>query len=79
MQLFKPGDVCIYSFGEKNASRAVVEIVRILNDLRGVAEVKFLEVMVDDTGNGLFSYLLRTGKTMNASFKYLQKRRVDNV
>lgn len=72
-EVFKPGDVCLYSFGEKNSSRAIVEIVRDLHDPRGVAEVKFLKVVVDDTGNGLFKYLHRTGKTMNASFKYLQK------
>ncbi len=72
--LFKQGDVCIYSFGAENKSRAVVEIVKILNDPRGAAEVKFLEVMVDDTGNGLFEYLHRTGQTMNASFQYLQKK-----
>ena len=70
----KPGDICTYSFGGKNRSCAVVEIVRIVNDTRGVAEVKFLEVIVDDTGNGFFEYLHRTGGTMNASFQYLQKR-----
>ena len=77
MDTFKPGDVCIYSFAEQNKSCALVEIVRILNDERGVAEVKFLEVMVDDTGNGYFNYLLRTGGTMNASFKYLRKEDPD--
>lgn len=66
------GDVCIYGFSGENKSRAIVEIVRILNDERGVAEVKFLKVFVDDTGNGLFNYLLKSGKTMNASFQYLK-------
>ena len=66
------GDVCIYGFGHENKSRAVVEIVKILNDERGVAEVKFLKVFVDDTGNGFFNYLLKSGKTMNASFQYLK-------
>ena len=70
---FKPGAVCTYYFGGKNKSFATVEIVRVLPDPRGVAEIRFLEVKVDDTGNGLFNYLLRTGKTMNASFQYLQK------
>ena len=74
-EVFKPGDVCLYSFGEENSSRAIVEIVRDLHDPRGVAEIKFLKVFVDDTGNGLFDYLCRTGKTMNASFKYLQRWR----
>lgn len=66
------GDVCIYGFGHENKSRAIVEIVRILNDKRGVAEVKFHKVFVDDTGNGLFNYLLKSGNTMNASFQYLK-------
>ena len=69
-----PGDVCTYSFGEKNRSNAVVEVVRILDDPRGAAEIKFLDVIVDDTGNGYFNFLLRTGYTMNASLQYLQKR-----
>lgn len=69
----KVGDICLYSFGDKNASRCKVEVVRVLDDSRGVAEVKILEVYVDDSGNGIFNYLARTGKTMNASICYLQK------
>jgi hypothetical protein len=69
---YKPGDVCLYIFDNGNNSSAIVEIVRILNDERGVAEIKFLKVFVDDTGNGFFDYLLRTNQTMNASFKYLK-------
>lgn len=69
---YHEGDVCIYGFGHENKSRAIVEIVKILNDERGVAEVKFHKVFVDDTGNGLFDYLLKTGGTMNASFQYLK-------
>ena len=69
---YHPGDVCIYGFHKKNKSLAIVEIVKILNDERGIAEVKFLKVFVDDTGNGMFNYLLRSGKTMNASFCYLK-------
>lgn len=68
----KVGDVCFYGFAGENKSLALVEIVRILNDERGVAEVRFLKVFVDDTGNGFFDYLLRTGQTMNASFRYLK-------
>lgn len=71
-QRYQEGDVCIYSFAGKNKSLAIVEIVKILNDERGVAEIKFLKVFVDDTGNGMFDYLLKTGKTMNASFQYLK-------
>ena len=69
---YNPGDVCIYGFGNENKSCAIVEIVRVLNDERGVAEVKFLKVFVDDTGNGYFNYILKSRKTMNASFKYLK-------
>ena len=73
MNELKPGDVCTYSFGGENRSCAVVEIVRILNDKRGVAEVRVLKVIVDDTGNGYFDFLYRTCDTMNASFAYLRK------
>ena len=69
---YKPGNVCFYGFASENKSLALVEIVKILNDERGCAEVKFLKVFVDDTGNGMFDYLLKSGKTMNASFKYLK-------
>ena len=71
---FKAGDVCRYPCGSKSKSDCTVEIIRILDDTQVLAaEVKFLAVRVDDTGNGYFSYLLRTGKTMNVSLKYLTK------
>lgn len=70
---YKPGDVCVYEYDGENESLAVVEIVKILNDERGVAEIKFIAVIKDDTGNGFFKYLLETGGTMNASMKYLEK------
>ena len=60
------GDICSYSFGEKNRSYSIVNPY-------GVAEVKFLDVVVDDSGNGYFTYLLKTKKTMNASLKYLKR------
>ena len=69
---YEVGDVCFYGFHDGNKSLALVEIVKILSDERGVAEVKFLKVFVDNTGNGFFNYLLRSGNTMNASFKYLK-------
>lgn len=69
---YEVGDVCFYGFYDGNKSLALVEIVKILSDERGVAEVKFLKVFVDNTGNGFFNYLLRSGNTMNASFKYLK-------
>ena len=70
---FKVGDVCRYSYGKKNKSDCIVEIVRIVNNPRDYAVVKFLAVRVDDSGNGYFSYLLRTGGTMNVSLEYLRK------
>ena len=70
---YKSGDVCVYEYGGENESLSVVEIVKILNDERGVAEIKFIAVVRDDTGNGFFKYLLRTGGTMNASMQYLEK------
>lgn len=71
----KAGDICGYSFGEENASRTIVQIVRILESPRGhdpgsIAEIRVLEVKNDAGGNGLFHYLKRTGDTMNASIKY---------
>lgn len=74
----KVGDICIYCFdGSENKSKSVVEIVKILDNSRGIAEIKFHKVIVDDSGNGLFEYLLQTGKTMNAGLKYLKK--IDNL
>lgn len=70
---YKPGDVCVYEYDGENESLAVVEIVKILSDERGVAEIKFIAVIKDDTGNGFFKYLLETGGTMNASMQYLEK------
>ncbi len=68
---YKVGDICTYSYDNDNKSLSIVKIVRILDDSRG-AEVQFLDVVVDDSGNDYFTYLLQTGKTMNVSFKYLK-------
>ena len=70
----KPGDVCVYSFGDENSSVAVVEVVKVLDDPRGIAEIKFRKVIKDDTGDGFFTYLQKSGGTMNASFKYLTEK-----
>lgn len=70
---YHAGDICTYPHGTGNRSFAVVELVRILDAPRGAAEIRFLEVLVDDTGNGTFTYLHRTGKTMNASLRYMKK------
>ena len=69
----KIGDICLYEFDNKNKSKAIVQIVKILDNEQGVAEIKFLNVINDDTGNGFFTYLYETGKTMNASLKYLHR------
>lgn len=66
------GDICFYSFEGPNKSFAIVEVVSILDDPRGVAQIKFHKVLWDETGNGLFVYLEENGKTMTASFRYLQ-------
>ena len=73
MDTYQAGDICTYSFENKNRSVAIVEIVRLLDDPRGAAEVRFLDVIIDDTGNGFFLYLLKSGHTMNASLQFLEK------
>ena len=72
----RDGDICEYPVKEnaKNKSKATVQIVRILPHNPEVAEIKFLDVEVDDTGNGFFDYLLKTGGTMNASLKYMKRK-----
>lgn len=69
---FNVGDFCLYGFADGNNSLAIVEIVKILDDERGIAELKFHKVIKDNTGNGFFHYLLKSGRTMNGSFKYLK-------
>lgn len=74
-QEFEVGDVCEYPYGHPtNKSQAVVKIVKILPDPRGVAEIKVVEVINDDTGNNYLTHLHRTGKTMNVSLRYCHKR-----
>lgn len=71
MYTVEVGDICLYFYDNENKSKSKVQVVRILDDPRGVAEVKFLEVYVDDSGNGYFTYLQKTDFTMNVSIKYL--------
>lgn len=73
MDTYQAGDICTYSFENKNRSVAIVEIVRLLDNPRGAAEVRFLDVIIDDTGNGFFLCLLKSGNTMNASLQFLEK------
>lgn len=70
-EIINIGDVCAYSFDNANKGLSVVEIVNILSD--EVVVVKFHQVICDDSGNGYFTYLSDTGKTMNVSKKYLTK------
>ena len=69
---FNVGDFCLYGYADGNKSLAIVEIVKILDDERGIAELKFHKVIKDNTGNGYFNYLLKSGHTMNGSFEYLK-------
>lgn len=71
---YMPGGVYEYRPGR---SICVVEIIKIMDDPRGVAEVRFLDVITDCSGNGYFSWLLRTGGTMEVSLKYLHPAGTD--
>lgn len=80
-QNIQVGDICMYPFFEddsKNKSKCLVEVVEI-HPRKDMEEgyfffvVKFLVVSNDDSGNGLFKYLKRTGKTMNVSPGYCRK------
>lgn len=77
----KIGDICEYYFDSAkgdNKSKAIVQIEKIYDDPRGIAEVKFLEVIKDDTGNGMFNFLFESGQTMAASLKYLHETKDNN-
>ena len=69
---FNVGDFCLYGYADGNKSLAIVEIVKILDDERGIAELKFHKVIKDNTGNEYFHYLFKSGRTMNGSFEYLR-------
>ena len=70
-EIIKVGDICLYFYDNDNKSISIVEVVKYLST--DVLVVKFLQVVVDDSGNGLFDYLYRAEKTMNVSRKYLHK------
>ena len=72
MKRYRAGDICMYAYDNSNKSKAIVQIVKILDSELGVAEIRFLKIICDDTGNGFFDYLYKTKKTMNASLKYLE-------
>lgn len=69
---FNVGDICIYQ--KKNGGNGSVNIVEITELKTDVySEIKVIKVITDNSGNGYFEYLLKTGKTMNASNEYLRK------
>ena len=70
-EIINVGDICLYFYDNDNKSISVVEVVKNLSI--DVVVVKFLQVFVDDSGNGFFDYLHRAEKTMNVSRKYLHK------
>lgn len=70
---FAPGDLCVYEYDNDNKSCSIVQIEEILNKTRGVAKVRFLRIIRDDSGNGLFTYLYENDKRMNVSLKHLKK------
>ena len=70
-EIIKVGDICLYFYDNDNKSISIVEVVKDLST--DVLVVKFIQVVVDDSGNGMFDYLYRAEKTMNVSRKYLHK------
>lgn len=71
---YQIGDICIYSFDEEdNNSCSIVEIVQFPDNTKEMAEIKFIKVIIDDSGNDFFKYLFKNNKTMCASLKYLKK------
>jgi hypothetical protein len=67
----KKGDVCIYHYAKGNGSLNLVKITEIYTKDR--CKIKCLQVLIDNSGNGWFDYLLRTGNEMIASNEYLHK------
>ena len=75
-EIINVGDICLYFYDNDNKSISVVEVVKKLSI--DVIVVNFLQVFVDDSGNGYFDYLCRAEKTMNVSRKYLHKINIIN-
>lgn len=65
------GDICLYHFADRNKSISLVEVVNDRSEEYAV--VGFHQVFVDDSGNGLFEYLCKKGKTMVVSKEFLHK------
>lgn len=74
----KTGDKLIYAltFTEQSGIKdklACVALVEVVRQFEDVCECKFLEVLSDNSGNGYFRYLQRSGKTNNCTMEYLYK------
>ena len=71
--MIEVGKTYKYSYDEHptNRSAAIVEVVEMLSD--EVAVVKFHKVLCDQTGNGYFKYLQRSGHTMNVTASRLKQ------
>jgi len=74
----KAGDKLIYvlTFTEQSGIKdklACVALVEAVKQIQDVFECKLVEVLSDNSGNGLYRYLQRSGKTVNCSMKYLYK------
>lgn len=70
------GDICLYYFDDGNKSISLVEVVNDYSE--EFAVVGFHQVFVDDSGNGLFEYLCKKGKTMVVSKAFLHKVEIAN-
>ena len=73
----KIGDTCAYFYDNQNMSFSIVTVVKELSE--DCVVVKFNQVLRDGSGNNLFTYLCKTGKTMNVSKNYLHKINIIDI
>ena len=71
MSNFEKGDICIYHYADGNGSLNLVEVTG--DYANNISKIKCIQVLIDNSGNGWFDYLLRTGNEMIASNEYLYK------
>lgn len=74
-KILNKGDICIYYYADGNGSLNIVEITDVIDTEK--CKIKCLQVIIDNSGNGWFKYLLRTGYEMTASAEYLHKIEID--
>lgn len=65
----KKGDICVYHFAEGNGSLNIVKVTEVINE--DTSNIKCLQVIIDNSGNGWFEFMLRTDTEMLASNEYL--------